>query len=199
MARDPRKQGAYDSGMRGREQPKVKSGNTGGDRGARGPDGSTGSESKQQAGKTVGDSNGVDLSAYTSGMRGIEKPKQKSAGGDPKSRTGANKFAEQGSKEQAGNRSEPNGVRGQPSGEPSWSKDDRGPKRGVADSHVRSAASDAYDLGRNENALNSTERAAEGKQPDGEGILGEEDDTHINIRIPKASLKKKVAGMAGSV
>ena len=42
---------------------------------------------------------------------------------------------------------------------------------------------------------NSTELAAEGKEPEGEGILGEEDDTHINIRIPKASLKKKNPGL----
>ena len=32
----------------------------------------------------------------------------------------------------------------------------------------------------------------------GDGILGEEDDTHINIRIPKASLKKKAGGLQTS-
>jgi len=41
--------------------------------------------------------------------------------------------------------------------------------------------------------------AAQGNDPDSNGILGEEDDTHINIRIPKASLKRKQSGMAGTV
>jgi hypothetical protein len=68
MTRDPRKNSAFDSGMRGREKPKVA--DTHGD--TRVND-NAGGESKQAAGKTVGNPGGEDLSAYTSGMRGPEK------------------------------------------------------------------------------------------------------------------------------
>lgn len=185
MARDPRKGGAFDSGMRGREKPKVESGNVGGDRGSRGPDAGAGSESKQMPGKTVGDAAGVDLSAYTSGMRGIEKPKQKAVDGvgtqQPKAGT------------VAGNRQTPHSTVGNPAGH-----DDagHGARRGVADSHLKKTGTDAYTMGL---PGNNTEAAAAGEEPSGDGILGEEDDTHINIRIPKASLKKKQSGMAGSI
>lgn len=187
MARDPRKGGAYDSGMRGREKPKVESGNTGGDRGARGPDGSTGSEHKQSAGKTVGDSNGVDLSAYTSGMRGPEKSPQKDASGS------ANLFAEKGSKMGGESKQGPNTIVGHPKGH-----DDagQGPRKGVDDGTLRSAAKSAYTMG---GPGQNLEDAAVGHEPDGEGILGEESDTHINISIPKKSLKRKQSGMAGSI
>jgi hypothetical protein len=189
MARDPRKNSAFDSGMRGREKPKVQSGNTGGDRGARGPDGSSGGESVQEAGKTIGDPNGIDHmdSAYSSGMRGMEKPKQKGA------ESGANKEVQ--GPEVAGNRQEGDSHIGEPRGEESWSPNDRGPKKGVNDGQVRGTAEDAYKMGNDGNAVNSSEEAALGHEPQGEGILGEEDDTHINIRIPKASLKKKASGL----
>ncbi len=186
MARDPRKSGAFESGMRGKEKPKVESGNTGGDRGARGPAGGTGSESVQAPGKTVGDSAGVDLSAYTSGMRGAEKPKQKAASGD------ANMFAEEGSKMGGESKQGPNTIVGHPKGH-----DDagQGARKGVTDSHLKKTGQDAYGLG---TPGNNTEAAAAGEEPSGEGILGEEDDTHINIRIPKASLKRKASGIQGS-
>lgn len=185
MARDPRKAGAFDSGMRGKEKPKVE-GNTGGDRGARGPTGGTGSETHQAAGKTVGDSAGVDLSAYTSGMRGIEKPKQKAASGD------ANKFAEEGSTMGGESKQGPSTIVGQPKGHNDAGK---GARKGIDDGALRSKASDAYEMGRNSSAVNSSEEAAQGHEPSGDGILGEEDDTHINIRIPKASLKRKQHGL----
>jgi hypothetical protein len=189
MARDPRKAGAFESGMRGKEKPKVESGNTGGERGARVPDGGTGSESRQAAGKTVGDAGGVDLSAYTSGMRGTEKPMQKSASGD------ANLFAEAGSKMGGESKQGPNTIVGHPKGHNDAGK---GPRKGVDDGTLRSKAEDAYHMGNDGNAVNSSEEAAQGHEPSGEGILGEEDDTHINIRIPKASLKRKNPGMQGN-
>lgn len=174
MARDPRKGGAFDSGMRGKEKAKP----------------SSGSENKQSAGNSVGDPRGVDLSAYTSGMRGPEKAKQKDASGS------ANKFAEEGSTMGGESKQGPDTVVGHPKGH---SDAAHGNRTGVSDGDKRSKASDAYGMGRNDNAVNSSEAAAQGHQPSGEGILGEEDDTHINIRIPKSSLKKKQSGMAGSV
>jgi len=187
MARDPRKNSAFASGMRGKDKPKVE-GNTGGDRGARGPDGSSGSESKQTGGKTVGDSAGVDLSAYTSGMRGIEKPKQKDAATEAtygQTREGKSQGA--GSTKQG-----PDRFVGNPDGEQSWSSDDTGPKKGIKDAVLQKKVTSTRGLGI---PGNNTEAAAAGHQPSGEGILGEEDDTHINIRIPKASLKKKNPGL----
>ena len=183
MAKDPRKSGAYDSGMRGREKPKV-SGNTDGQ--SRGPAAGAGSESRQAPGKTVGDANGVDLSAYTSGMRGIEKPKQKDASG------AANQQPRGG--EAGGNRQNPHSTVGKPAGHDDAGKD---PGSGVDDSTLQSRAAGAYKMGSPDENLES---AAAGKDPMGEaGIIGEEDDTHINVRIPKASLKKKQSGMAGSI
>ena len=189
MARDPRKNSAFESGMRGREQPKVESGNTGGDRGGRGPDGKSGSEHHQRAGMTVGDANGIDHTdpVYSSGMRGVERPKQKPA-------SGAANLEPDGAM-QKGNHQKPGTHIGEPRGEQSWSADDKGPKKGVTDEEARARGEESYELGRNQNAANSSERAAEGEEPEGEGILGEEDDTHINIRIPKASLKKKSPGV----
>lgn len=183
MARDPRKSGAFDSGMRGRETPKVQTGNTAG--GARGPSGSPGSESAQAPGRTVGDPNGVDLAAYTSGMRGVEKPKQKDASGS------ANRQPRAG--EAGGNRQKPHSTVGKPGGH-----DDagQGERKGVSDGALRSKAQDAYSMG---GPSENLEEAAQGGDPEGNGILGEEDDTHINIRIPKASLKRKQSGMAGTV
>lgn len=204
MARDPRGNSAFSSGLRGREKPKVADahGKTWGqeDEGkSEQVDG--GGVTKQGPDRFVGNPDGVNLndSAYSSGMRGMETAKQKSAGGDPGGSSGANMFAEKGSPRQPENKQLPNSVVGQPSGEQSWSGSDRGPKKGVGDEHLRGKASDAYELGNDGNAVNSSEQAAEGHvHSDGEGILGEEDDTHINIRIPKASLKKKNPGLQTS-
>src|SRR3954465_3954847 len=77
MARDPRKNAAYDSGMRGKDKPKVQAAHGG----TAPTQGSADGNSKQQPGGRIGDNTGVDLSAYTSGMRGPEKPKQKPASG----------------------------------------------------------------------------------------------------------------------
>lgn len=173
MARDPRKGGAYDSGMRGKEKQKAASG----------------SESNQTAGKTVGDPRGVDLSAYTSGMRGMEKPKQKDASGGATEQVSGKSGGE--SKQGV------NTVVGQPAGHDDAAQ---GMRKGVTDGSLRSKAQDAYAMGNDGNAANSTEEAAQGKEPSGEGILGEEDEHgNINIRFPRASLKKKQSGMAGSI
>jgi hypothetical protein len=182
MARDPRKSSAFDSGMRGKEKPKADASATAQ------PDGASGSESRQAAGKTVGDAGGVDLSAYTSGMRGREKAKQKDAAGAATQQPKAG--------EAGGNKQQPHSTVGKPGGHSEAGKGDRS---GVSAGSARSAAADAYGMGRNDNAANSSEEAAAGHEPSGEGILGEEDDTHINIRIPKSSLKRKQSGMAGTV
>ncbi len=182
MARDPRKTSAYESGMRGAEKPKVQSGNTGGDRGGRGPAGSPGSESSQGAGKTVGTPNGVDQSAYMSGMRGMEKPKQKSPAAATDHPSGGGGEHKQG----------PNTVVGEPGGH---NDAGTGARAGVSAATARSRGQDAYGLGI---PGNNTELSAAGADPGSEPIMGEEDDTHINIRVPKASLKKKAAGLQGN-
>src|SRR5947209_6069291 len=90
MARDPRKNSSFDSGMRGREKPKIADSHGG----TFAPGGTTDGNSKQQAGGRIGDTTGVDLSAYTSGMRGPEKPKQKRA--DPEgSRPGSATYGQE--------------------------------------------------------------------------------------------------------
>lgn len=189
MARDPRKNGAFESGMRGREKPKVQSGNTGGDRGGRGPDGASGSEHHQQPGHVVGDPNGIDHmdSAYSSGMRGMERPKQKLAS------SGAN--MEPDGATAPGNKQAKDTHVGEPMGH---NDAERGVRHGVSESHVRGTGEDAYEMGNDGNAVNSSEAAAEGHEPSGDGILGEEDDTHINIRVPKASIRKKAGGLQTS-
>lgn len=182
MARDPRKSSAFDSGMRGREKPRVQSGNGRGEQGTKGPDGGTGGENVQGAGKTVGDSKGVGLDAYTSGMRGPEKPKQKSADAAIQS-TGDNVAAGNlsGSMKQG-----PNSVVGKPEGE---NPELTGKRSGVQDGSLQTSTSSAYKVGI---PGNNTEAAAAGMEPS-----AEEDDTHINVRIPKASLKRKASGVQG--
>lgn len=190
MARDPRKNSSFESGMRGRDKPKVSSAH-GGTMGTE-SDSGAGGESKQGPNKVVGNPDGVSLndSAYSSGMRGLEKGKQKPASG------AANKFAEEGSTMGGESKQGDNTIVGNPKGEQSWSSADRGPKKGVGDEHLRGAAEGAYKMGI---PGNNTEEAAGHKAPEGEaGILGEEDDTHINIRIPKASLKRKNPGLQTS-
>lgn len=181
MARDPRKNSAFDSGMRGREKPKVADSH-----GKNAVNDNAGGESVQGAGKTIGEPGGIDQtdSAYSSGMRGMEKPKQKAA-------SGPGNLQPKGG-EVAGNRQEANSTVGDPAGH---NDAGRGERKGIGDSILRSTASDAYRMGNDGDAVNSSEEAALGHEPQGEGILGEEDDTHINIRIPKASLKKKNPGL----
>lgn len=182
MARDPRKNSAYDSGMRGREKPKIADSH-----GRNAVNDNAGGEDKQAAGKTVGDPGGIDHtnSAYSSGMRGMERPKQKSAEG------GANEGV-RGSAAPGNKQAKDTHV-----GEPDGHNDaGEGARHGVGESHMRNAGEDAYELGNNGNAANATEQAAEGAHPyDEAGILGEEDDTHINVRVPKASIRKKIGGL----
>lgn len=185
MARDPRKNSAFASGLRGREKPAV-SGAHGGTFGQESAGTTAGGESKQGPSTTVGNPDGVKLndSAYSSGMRGMEKGNQKSASGDATKHVGGSSGGE--------SKQGPNTVVGQPKGH-----DDAGsgPRKGVNDSHLRQTPSDAHALGAAGSA-NSTENAAMNKAPIGDaGILGDEDDTHINLRIPKASLKKKASGV----
>jgi hypothetical protein len=178
MARDPRKGSAFESGMRGREKPKIADAHgktVGSEAGS-----NSGGESKQGANSLVGTPDGVDLSAYTSGMRGPEQPKQKPASG------AANDHPSGGGGE---NKQGPNTVVGEPGGH---NDAGQGAKKGVNDSHLQSVAKGAHEMGI---PGSSTEQAAIG-QPEGTpGILGEEDETHINVRIPKASLRKKASGV----
>lgn len=184
MARDPRKNSAFDSGMRGREKPKVEDAH-----GQNAVNDNAGGESKQGPGKSIGEPGGVDHTdaAYSSGMRGMEKPKQKTAA------AGANEEVR--GSVVAGNRQEANTHVGEPSGH---NDAGRGERKGFGDQQAKKKASDAYSMGNDGNAANSSETAAEGEEPSGDGILGEEDDTHINIRIPKASLKRKNSGLQTS-
>lgn len=185
MARDPRKNSAFDSGMRGREKPKVTEshGRTAN------PEGAKGGEKVAKPHGQVGDPEGVDQndSAYTSGMRGPERPKQKPASGAANEQPAG--------REAAGNRADPHTTVSKPEGEENWQNDSTGPKKNVGDDHLRQTAENAYDMGI---PGNSTEEAAEGADHEPEGIIGEEDDTHINVKIPKASLKRKMPGVSTS-
>jgi hypothetical protein len=184
MARDPRKNSAFESGLRGREKPKVADSH-----GSTAVNDNAGGESRQAAGKTIGDPGGVDHMdpAYSSGMRGMEKAKQKPASGAGNEQPSGGV--------QAGNHQKPHSTVGDPAGH---NDAGRGERKGFGDGAARGSGEDAYAMGNDGNAANSSERAAEGKEPQGDGILGEEDDTHINIRIPKASLKKKAGGLQTS-
>lgn len=141
--RDPRKNSAFDSGMRGREKPS--SGGNAGERAYEGGGspkvGNGPGEQVQGPGRQVGDAQG-DGAVFSSGMRGAEKPKGPSA--------------------QAAN--------------------------GVNRGDIQKSATAAGEMG---SPGNNTEEAALGEDHEPEGILGEEDDTHIHLRVPKASLKRK--------
>lgn len=168
MARDPRKNSAFDSGLRGREKPKASSG---------------GGESKQGPNSTVGTPDGASVDAFSSGMRGSQKPASGAATQHVEGTPGGE------------NKQGVNTVVGQPSGH-----DDagQGKRAGIDSGHFQAAAKSAHDLGA-AGSNNSTEHAASQSHPMGEeGILGEEDDTHINVRIPKASLKRKAPGVQGN-
>jgi hypothetical protein len=183
MARDPRKNSAFDSGMRGREKPKVQESH-----GSTAVNDNAGGESKQGAGKTIGTPGGVDLSAYSSGMRGIENPsrsrrRRRDLRPAVRRRPGGGE-----------NKQGPNTHVGNPDGDNTAG---RGARKGVHDPHLQKTAHTA----RNTMGIpgNNTEAAAQQSEPEGQaGILGDEDDTHINLRIPKASLKKKNPGLQTS-
>jgi hypothetical protein len=176
MAKDPRKMSAFESGMRGSSKPKIRSGNGRGEAGTDGPDGGSGSENRQQAGSTVGDAKGVGLDAYTSGMRGNEKPKQKSAAA---ATTATGNEGGSGSSKQGANTSV---------GNPKGDNTAKSLGKSVDDKSLHAHTTDTY--GQENNSL---ERDSVGLEP-----TAEEDDTHINIRIPKASLKRRQAGLNGN-
>lgn len=185
MGRDPRKSSAFDSGMRGREKPKI-SDSHGGTMGQQ-DKGSSGGESKQGAGSQVGTPDGVDLSAYTSGMRGPEKPKQKPAA------SGATYGQEHEGAGGGESKQGPDTRVGHPDGH---NDAGMGKRAGIDSGALQAHAANAHTQGIDGN---NTEDAASHAAPLGQpGILGEEDDTHINIRIPKASLKRKAGGVHGS-
>ena len=182
MARDPRKGAAYASGMRGREKPKVAEahGRTMGQEDSHaGADGN----SKQGPGKVIGNPDGVSPndSAYSSGMRGLETGKQKPAaraGGT----AGTATFGQaRGSKSGGESHQEANTMIGNPDGTDTARME---APSGVSDAHIRGTAEEAYKLGI---PGNNTEQAAQGGDP----IGAEEDDTHINIRVPKSSITKR--------
>ncbi len=174
MARDPRKNSAFDSGMRGRETPKIQ-----GAHGGTKVNDNPGGEDKQAPGKTVGEPGGA-APAYSSGMSGGEK--QKPASG------AANDF---GSASPGGeNKNGSNTKVGQPSGHDDATQP--GKASGVDDGHIRQSPVAAHKP--NTSNLESAGQGMDEKQ----GYSADEDDTHINVRIPKASLKRKAPGVHGS-
>lgn len=190
-SRDPRKLSAFESGMRGSEKPKVtpEHGHNQVNQGEKG------GEHVQKPKGEIGDPGGVDLPAYTSGMRGMEKPKQKTAEGATDS-TGNSKSDFGGGERRQG----ANSVVGTPKGvglsgtEAKYENslgEPRGEGRTVSEGEAQKKASEAYKLGI---PGNNTEAATSEVEP----IGAEEDDTHINVRIPKASLKRKSGGLGGN-
>jgi len=126
---------------------------------------SNGGESKQDAGTKVGEPDGEGLSAFSSGMRGSQKP--------PASATRGPKGGGGESKQGAGTVvDEPNGTATAKRGSQSTSA-----------SAANGAAQDAHAM--DENSLELS--------PDHQGPEAHEDDTHINVRIPKSSIKRKAA------
>lgn len=178
MARDPRGGSAFTSGMRGREKPKI-AGSHGGTMGTE-ADSKAGGESKQGPNAVVGNPDGVGLSAYSSGMRGSEKPTQKSASG---SATYGQQREGSGGGE---NRQAPDTQVGKPDGHNDAAT---GERKGVTDSHLQSTVNDAKKMGIEGN---NTEQAATSVGPS-----FEEDGEHIYAKIPKASLKKRGGVNAG--
>ena len=191
MAKDPRKMSAFESGMRGRETPKTKRA------GGKG-NGEASAEPAQDTAPEKAD-------AYSSGMRGVEEDKRKvlrltktkscaqddSGSGKSSSRVAAathdpaaapRRRAEDKTGQAAANASS-NGE------EIDLPADSDGHGQTMPSESARRRAEEAYTLGI---PGNNTEAAAAGEEP-----WAEEDETHINIRVPKASLKKK-PGLQGS-
>lgn len=185
MGRDPRKGAAFASGMRGREKPTIADahGRTMGEEDT----GTAGGEKKQVPMGHIGNPDGVDHTdpVYSSGMRGLETGKQKRAQqgrGGSDAQYGQTDHGAGGGESKQG----PDKQVGNPDGDNTVK---RGQTSGVADSHMQSTAKDAHDLGI---PGNNTEQASQG-----EPLSAEEDDTHINIRVPKSSIaKRKGAGQA---
>ena len=168
MAKDPRKMSAFESGMRGRETPKTKR--------------AAGKANGEADLKLVQDTAPGKADAYSSGMRGMETESSKSPdtvpAGAPRRR------AEDKTDPAAAAASTFSDV--EESDLPAGSD---GHGQTMSSETARGRAEAAYQLG---TPGNNTEAAAAGDQP-----WAEEDDTHINIRVPKASLKKK-PGLQGS-
>lgn len=184
MARDSKGNSAFASGMRGREKPKVADAH--GD--TKIPTGSAGNE-KQHAGGAIGDPGGVSHtdSVYSSGMRGLEGGKQKPAAKDGGTAGTATFGQARGSKTGGENSQKANSMIGNPDG---TDTSQQGARSGVSDAHMQTTGPNAHKLGI---PGNNTETAAVAGDP----IGAEEDDTHINIRVPKKSItKKKGAGQA---
>lgn len=184
MARDGKRNSAFASGMRGREKPTV----AGSHGDTKVPTGAAGNE-KQHAGGTIGDSGGVDHTdpVYSSGMRGLERGSQKPAAKDGGTAGTATFGQSRGSSSGGENAQKANTMIGNPDGTDTSQK---GARSGISDAHLQSTAKSAHDLGI---PGNNTEAASQGTDP----IGAEEDDTHINIRVPKKSItKRKGAGQA---
>lgn len=188
MSRDGKKNSAFASGMRGREKPKVASSHGGtmvNDNGGENPT----STQRQEPGKTIGMPGGVDQTdpVYSSGMRGLERGSQKPAAKDGGTAGTATFGQARGSASGGENAQKANTMIGNPDG---TDTSGRGARSGVSDAHLQSTAKSAHDLGI---PGNNTEAASQGTDP----IGAEEDETHINIKIPKKSItKKKAAGQA---
>jgi hypothetical protein len=129
-----------------------------------------GSSSKQTPGGKVGNPAGE---AYSSGMRGGEKPKQTPVEDSAATMATGNAGGAGSSRQEAGS------SVGNPKGEDGSKTVAAAMGGGEAQAHT----SDAYKQG---TAGNNLEAAAAGHEPS-----FEEDDTHVNIRVPKSSFKRK--------
>jgi len=141
-------------------------------RGGEKPKHAGGGESKQGEGTKVGDPDGVGLDAYSSGMRGPEKPKQKGAEVATMSPTGNGGESKQAASTVVGN--------------PKGHDTSQSVGKSLQPSAAQASAKDAHSM--DENSLETSTASA---YPE-----AEEDDTHINVRIPKASMKRKTGGLA---
>ena len=186
MGRDSKQNSAFASGMRGREKPKIASSH-GGTMNPPPTHDPLGNE-KQEPGKSIGMPGGIDHtdSVYSSGMRGLEAGKQKKA---QQGRGVAGDAGYGQSEKSAGggeNHQKANTTIGNPDGERGSANDAplKGQQGGVDDAHIRTTGTKAYKLGI---PGNNTELASSAADP----IGAEEDDTHINIRVPKKSITKR--------
>jgi len=140
------------------------------DSGMRGSQKPSGGESKQGPGTKVGNPHGE---AYSSGMRGNERPKEQPVE-DAAATQATGDAIGAGSSKQG-----PNTSVGVPKGQDT----SKTVAAAMSGKQAQSATSDAYKPG---NA--NLETAASGGEPQ-----FEEDDTHVNIRVPKTSFKRKGA------
>lgn len=124
---------------------------------------------KQGPGGKVGNPAGE---AYSSGMRGSEKPKETPVNDDAATSATGNAGGA-GSSHQA-----PGSSVGNPKGQDTSKNIAAAMSDKTAQAHTAAA----------HNADASTEHASQGNEPS-----FEEDDTHVNIRVPKTSFKRKSA------